>query len=300
MSYVFCTPMKIDQLDALKIEHPTFKATLLLQGAQLIEFSPNASKNSLVWLSDSAEFKTGQPIRGGIPICWPWFGDLNKNPEQVQQQVDAVNAYPAHGFVRNMDWSIKSIDENCQSVSVTLEIFSNEETLKIWPFEFNLCACFTFSNELTMELITTNLSEKTMHFCQALHTYLPTQDIHSTYIHNANRALYIDALDNWKEKEQSGKICFNKETDRLYFLKAKDNGYELRVETPEQHLILNNKNTVSAVIWNPWIDKSLRLSQFDPNDYKKMFCIETASVLDDAKTLASLESDCITLVLKTL
>lgn len=307
MSYVFCTPIKIDELDALKIEHPNFSATLLLQGAQLIGFSPNdnnlatdPNRNNLIWLSDSAEFKKGQSVRGGIPICWPWFGDINKNPECIKQQVNNLNPLPAHGFVRNLEWCITNIDENCQYVSIDLDISSTPETLKIWPFSFNLRARFKFSQQLEIELITTNMSDSDMHFSQALHTYLPTTDIHATYIHNANRARYVDALDNWQMKEQIGRISFKQETDRLYFFNAKNNAYELRVETPGRQLLLHNKNTASAVIWNPWIEKSLRLSQFDAEDYKTMFCIETASVLEDAKQLASQKSDGISMVLAGL
>lgn len=305
MAYVFCKPMKIDQLDALRIEHPAFHATLLLQGAQLIEFSPGPSRNNLLWLSNTATFKKGQSVRGGIPICWPWFGDINKNPHSIQQQIltmhnPQTNTLPAHGFVRNLDWAVTGIEESCHSVTVDLEISSTAETLKIWPFEFNLRARFIFSQQLEVQLTTTNLSDSAMHFSQALHTYFPTSDIHSTYIHNAHGARYIDALDNWQEKQQVGRLGFKQETDRLYFFNSAEKEYELRIETPIQPLVLQNKNTASAVIWNPWIEKSLRLSQFSAEDYKTMFCIETASVLEDAKHLASQQRDSITLVLKTL
>lgn len=307
MSYVFCTPIKIDELNALKIEHPRFSATLLLQGAQLIEFSPSDDKlpsnpnvNNLIWLSDTAEFKKGQSVRGGIPICWPWFGDINKNPECIKQQVGNSNSLPAHGFVRNLEWCIANIEENCQFVIIDLDISSTQETLKIWPFSFNLRARFKFSQQLEVELITTNMSDGDMHFSQALHTYLPTTDIHTTYIHHTDRARYIDALDNWQMKEEVGRISFKQETDRLYFFKTTNNDYELRVETPDRQLLLYNENTTSAVIWNPWIEKSLRLSQFDAEDYKTMFCIETASVLEDAKQVASQKCDRIAMILKTL
>ena len=103
MSHIFCQMLKIDQLEAIKVEHPLFSATLLLQGAQLIEFTPNSRpknsgrQNNLLWLSDSVEYKQGKPLRGGIPICWPWFGNLDKNPNVIQDQVKPEAQAGAHG-----------------------------------------------------------------------------------------------------------------------------------------------------------------------------------------------------------
>lgn len=297
MSYVFCSLVRIDELDAIKINHPLFTATLLIQGAQLIEFSPSDTSKNLLWLSKLSKFKKGKSIRGGIPICWPWFGDINKNPASIQSQYHDKDSLPAHGFARNQVWSVVSIIESCHSVDIELKLTSNPDTLKIWPYEFDLRAHFSFSTHLEMQLTTTNLSVNQMHFSQALHTYLPTTNINETYIHNTHSSHYIDALDNWKEKIQIGRIGFTEETDRLYYFKPDNREYDLRVETPSYQLIMNNINTQSAVIWNPWISKSLLLSQFSPDDYKTMFCIETANVLDDFKQLDCQDSDRIQLTL---
>ena len=292
MSHIFCQMLKIDQLEAIKVEHPLFSATLLLQGAQLIEFTPNSRpknsgrQNNLLWLSDSVEYKQGKPLRGGIPICWPWFGNLDKNPNVIQDQVKPEAQAGAHGFVRSMPWQIHSIIENCGDVEITLELDNTPESKKLWPYEFNLKARFVFSKTLKLELITTNTGTESFAISQALHTYLPTSDITKTYIHDAHSSLYIDALDNWKEKKQVGRIGFNEETDRLYFFTKNDKEnaeYQLRVESPDLQLTLNNFNSQSAVIWNPWIDKSTRLSQFSPADFNKMYCIETANVMSDHK-----------------
>lgn len=308
MNHVFCKPVTLGALDAIGIEHPLFNATLLLQGAQLIEFCPISNHlNNLLWLSDTAEYKQGQSVRGGIPICWPWFGDLDKNPGTIQQQVSNKNLAKAHGFARNLTWEIHSIHEDCHFVRIELALQTSAKTKDIWPFEFNLIARFTFSNTLEVELITTNLDQKEMTISQAMHTYLPTADISKTYIHPPQNRLntdifYIDAMDNWKEKNQTGRINFNQETDRLYFFsdKKQQDHYSLRIESPNQQLLINNEHSNSAVIWNPWINKSLRLSQFKANDYKTMFCIETANVMQDAKILASQEQHHLKLTLSTL
>ena len=306
MSHVFCQQVHIDQLEAIKIEHPLFSATLLLQGAQLIEFTPSDRLNNLLWLSDTVEYKKGKPLRGGIPICWPWFGNLDKNPTAIQNQIQAdhnTNTAGAHGFARSMPWQVVSINESCHQVEVILALISNAESKALWPFEFNLEARFVFSNKLEVELTTTNTGNKAFAISQALHTYLPTADIRKTYIHNAHNSLYIDALDSWKEKKQTGRIGFSEETDRLYFFTNKPNDqqqYELRVESPAQQLVLKNTHSQSAVIWNPWIEKSKQLSQFQPEDYQRMFCIETANVMSDHRVLEPNQKQRLTLELSQL
>lgn len=291
MSHVFCQHVKIDQLEAIKIEHPQFSATLLLQGAQLIEFTPINAENNLLWLSDTVEYKQGKPLRGGIPICWPWFGNLDQNPNVIQNQMKSllanqaqdINSVSAHGFARSQLWEIKRIHEDCHFVEVTLILISNAETKKLWPFEFELEATFKFSNTAKLTLTTTNTGNTPFNISQALHTYLPTDDITRSSIHGAHNAMYIDALDDWKEKKQTGKIHFSEETDRLYFFD--NNLYSLKLETPNQSLLINNENSKSAVIWNPWLEKSKRLSQFSPLDFHNMLCIETANVITDAKKI---------------
>lgn len=303
MSYIFCKSVLRGELEAIQINHPQFNACLLLQGAQLIEFSPkNNQFENLLWLSDHAEYKQGQSIRGGIPICWPWFGNLDKNPASIQQQVVDKQSARAHGFARNIQWSISHIEENCEQVQIELTLQTSEQSKVIWPNEFELTVRFTFSQTLKVELITTNLSQTDINISQALHTYLPTKDINNTYIHNAHNSRYIDALDNWKEKQQVGRIGFSQETDRLYFFSQLNpqKGYSLRVESPKQQLILENENSASAVIWNPWIEKSKRLSQFENDDYQGMFCIETANVLSDCRRIQNGKSEKLKLVLRKL
>jgi glucose-6-phosphate 1-epimerase len=283
MSHVFCQQIQIDQLEAIKIEHPLFSATLLLQGAQLIEFTPSNESDNLLWLSDTVEYKQGKPLRGGIPICWPWFGNLDQNPTTIQKQVQYPSSASAHGFARSQPWEIKHINEDCQFVEVILILTSNPETKALWPFDFELEATFRFSKTLKLTLTTTNTGNEPFSISQALHSYLPTEDINRSYIHDTHNTTYIDALDDWKEKKQTGRISFSEETDRLYFFT--NNHYSLRLETPNQTLLIHNENSQSAVIWNPWSEKSKRLSQFSPQDFHHMLCIETANVLSDIKKI---------------
>ena len=303
MRHAYCENITLDELAAIRVKHPKFNATVLLQGAQLIEFSPaNNNFNNLLWLSECAEYKKQQSVRGGIPICWPWFGDLNKNPTAIKQQVPTPQLAKAHGFARNLVWQLGNINENNDRVQIEFELSHTPETQALWPFTFNLVARFTFSDTLTVELITTNLDHKEMVISQAMHTYFPTTDIAETIISPSDscEVVYIDALDNWEEKKQIGAIKFTQETDRLYFFTTTEaaKNYELKIKTPTQQLLMTNQHTNSAVIWNPWIEKSLRLSQFNAHDYKTMFCIETANVLHDSISLESNQQHTLKLIIQ--
>ncbi|SFG99636.1 D-hexose-6-phosphate mutarotase [Neptunomonas qingdaonensis] len=282
MKYAFCQQSGLHQLDSIQIDHPLFKATLLLQGAQIIEFSPlhHHFQNAL-WLSPSAEYNKGESVRGGIPICWPWFGAADKNPEAIRQSIQRP---VAHGFARSSLWQLKEIKESCHQIEVTLILTSSDNSRQYWPYDFELEARFTLGRRLHLQLTTLNTDHRSVNYSQALHTYLPTNSISETRIHGAHNSHYIDALDQWQLKPQRGNINFQGETDRIYQLNI--SAQTLRAVTPAHTLTLRQSNSRSVVIWNPWIEKSKHLSQFSPNDYKNMFCIETANVLDDAVILA--------------
>jgi glucose-6-phosphate 1-epimerase len=204
---------------------------------------------------------------------------------QMQDQLQDISSASAHGFARSQPWVIKHITEDCHFVEVTLLLSSNLETKALWPFDFELEATFKFSTSLKLTLTTTNTGNQPFSISQALHSYLPTEDINRSYIHDAHNSMYIDALDGWKEKKQTGRIGFSEETDRLYFFDNRH--YSLRLETPNQSLLINNEHSQSAVIWNPWREKSKRLSQFSPQDFNQMLCIETANVMSDIKKIKS-------------
>jgi len=268
----FCSEVLIDELTCINIKHPRFNALLCLQGAQLTQFTSN-KLGELLWLSPEAQFKQGQSVRGGIPICWPWFGGVAFNPLEVKKNLPKSGG--AHGFARNQNWQLSYLDESAHEVSLGLTLTHNKQTLAIWPFEFELTCHFTFSHHISIELECKNLSSQEMHFSQALHTYLPTKDINKTIIQGAHNSVYVDALDAWQHKSQLGSIKIQEEVDRIYL------GPKLyRVINKDKEITIAS-NSHSSIVWNPWINKSQRLSHFPDSGYKTMLCIESANVLSD-------------------
>lgn len=280
----FCSRQTRDQLDVLVIDHPLLDAEIVLQGAQLIRFNPKGEANWL-WLSDKIAYHRGKALRGGIPICWPWFGNADKNPADVKNDILQKDA---HGFARSLNWQLSALEESAQGVRVELSLHSSPETQVFWPHNFVLRAEFIFAKDCRLNLYTHNTGTKPFHFSQALHTYFPTADINQTRIQGFNDVAFIDTLENWQEKQQNGDILFQGETDRIYL-----NHPTVVLKTPLYRRELQGINSHSAVVWNPWIEKSKRLGQFALDDYQRMFCVETANAFSDYKSLQPAESCCL-------
>ena len=277
-----CRLITLGELDCLAISHPEFHAKLLLQGAQLIEFTP-AQETNWLWLSPTAQYRRGSSVRGGIPICWPWFGNAEKNPEPVQQHITQPAKAPAHGYARTLLWQLENIQEHPHHLIVTLSLQSSSEH---WLAPLQLHAEFKFSAQgLAIQLHTHNVSANPVSFSQALHTYFPTTNLSNTKISGFDGHSYIDTLDNWSKKEQQGDIIFTEETDRIYIGNA-----QLKLHSPDHILTLSATGSQSTVVWNPWIEKSKTLSQFSEQDYLQMFCVETANALQDAVHLSAQQS----------
>ncbi|MEN9465248.1 MAG: hypothetical protein RL217_1429 [Pseudomonadota bacterium] len=282
------------ELELLCIRHPYFYAELLLQGAQLLHFAPTGEKNWL-WLSDSARYQQGQSVRGGIPICWPWFGQALKNPDVVKNQIENPDTAPAHGFARSTLWQIDSLYESCKEVRIKLVLPHSIQSQDFASGALSLSVELWFSQDgLSLHLTTHNHSEQTWHISQALHSYFPTEHIEHTHIKGLENTRYIDTLTGWQEKTQQGAVAFTEETDRIYYSHA-----PLALVSPSRHLMLHSQGSNSAVVWNPWVQKSLNLSQFKPWDYQRMFCVETANALADAVRLAPKASHTLSLHIRS-
>lgn len=281
----FCHPCDFGELSGIRIEHPLFSAIVLLQGAQLISFKPK-DDNDWLWLSkhyeDHSEYRQGQPVRGGIPICWPWFGDPKCNPKSVLHDIAPSAQSSAHGFARNHIWRACDVKESVSNVRLTLALDTATLPNNGWRANAQLEMTMTFAHQsVALQLTTTNTAKRTLSISQALHTYLPTADIKSTQIHGLEGAHFLDCLNNWELQAQFGALNIHAETDRVY----RRHG-NISVVTPTHTTHIDSVHSKSCVVWNPWIDKAKRLSQFDNNAYVNMLCVESANVMDDIITLA--------------
>lgn len=271
------------QLLAVRVDNRQASATVFLQGAQLTQFTTKDDAD-LLWCSEQCEYREGVPIRGGIPICWPWFGSLLGNNAAVVAHIpsDASDASTSHGFVRNRMWQLSDveiIDDNKTQLLLTLSIAEGEE--KAWPYATELALKIGISDSLSVELIIHNVSSQRVAFSSALHSYFPVDDISAVEVFGLHTRPYIDCIDDWREATQEGSVIVESEVDRIYY----DCDEIITLTDSCRQISVESTGSRSTVVWNPWIEKSKRLSQFSEDDYKRMICIETANVGPDYVTL---------------
>lgn len=263
-------------LEYVSIETKLCQARIFMQGAQIDQFIPSG-KPPLLWVSSADDYQPGNGIRGGVPICWPWFG-THENPQ-----------YPQHGFARNKIWSLESVDIKDQVVDLVFTLPQSEYEQQYWPHNTQVKVLFTLGETLTVSIVNTNKDNHPVSLTQALHSYFPIGDIHQLSATGFSGAQYIE-FGQGPFQQPKDNVTFDRETDRVYtHLTASQ-----ELNTPHGTIVVSRENSRSAVLWNPWIDKSVRLSRFNNNDYLTMVCLEAANVLDDKVVLAPGESHTLT------
>ena len=232
---------------------------LVLQGAHITSWQP-AGQSPVLWLSQCSYFEKGKPIRGGVPICFPWFGPNAKD-----------GTLPAHGFARLVEWKMVGAHAN-EDGSIAIRL---ETTLDPFALTFQI----EFGRELKMTL-RTQLSANALSpqsFEDALHTYFAVSDVRSISISGLERTAYIDKVDQALPKAASGSpIRFTGETDRVYLGTQAE--CLLTDEGMRRVIRIAKLGSSSTVVWNPWIDKSKRMADFGDDEWPTMVCIETANV----------------------
>ena len=257
----------------IEVQNSSATAKVALQGAHLFEYQ-RVGQEAILWLSEISDFEQGRAIRGGVPLCWPWFG------------FSEDKTLPQHGFARTTMWEFVSANEIDESKTTLLFRLSNsEQTLKIWNYKFLLELQITISKELKMELKTTNLDERAFKISQALHTYFSVSHISEVAIKGLDKKPYLDAL-SWQKEVQGGNIRFEEEIDRVY----QEVNNEIILVDKNREIHIKNTNSASVVVWNPWIEKTSRMSAMKEDAYEHFVCIESANAFDDTRVIEPKQS----------
>ena len=273
--------VELDQLTCWRIRAAGSELLVAQQGAQILSYQ-QAEQPPLIWLSPDATYQRGQSVRGGVPVCWPWFGDLRRNPQAVQAHYHLEQA-PAHGLVRALDWELLGIDEGGDAVTLRFAYDTRTQPLEGWPRDVGLTFVVRLADDLGMSLETHNRGTEPLTLSQALHSYFAVSDVRQVSVEGLQGCRYIDTLQDWQELRQQEALVFDAETDRIYF----DTAARLSIVDPGwgRRIHLDARGSRSAVLWNPWVDKAKRLSQFPDDAWQNMLCIETANVLEDVVQL---------------
>jgi glucose-6-phosphate 1-epimerase len=274
--------VKLDELNCWRIRHGQAELLVAQQGAHILSYQL-AGQPPLIWLNDEAVFKTGKSIRAGVPVCWPWFGVFERNPQSVQAMRAGKEAPSAHGFVRAMDWELGGIEAEGESLKVEFLLPYPEGGFPGWPHQVDLTLSIRLDDQLHIQLSSHNRGADTVSISQALHSYFAVSDVREVHVEGLDGLNYIETLDNWKTVTQAGDLRFTGETDRIYL----DAPPQLSIVDPawERRIVLTSSGSRTAVIWNPWIDRAAAFSDMADDGWQRMLCIETANVLGDVVNL---------------
>ncbi len=274
------------ELLAIGISNSAASAEVFIQGAQVSRYQRHSDDEPLLFLSADCTYKQGVPLRGGIPICWPWFGALNKNEERIAKQYsnEILESAPAHGFVREREWQVDKIHMPSNNLTIIelSYVVDNSSVEECWPFPARLCYRIEIGNQLSVSLQVENIGEQSFVYSGALHSYFSIANIDNVFISSFDEVDYIDALDDWQIKKQKGDIVFDQEVDRIYQNSPKS----ITLHDGQRKINIDAQGSESTVVWNPWIEKSQKLTQFNDKDYLRMVCVETANAAGDIVELA--------------
>jgi glucose-6-phosphate 1-epimerase len=243
-------------------------AEIYLQGAHITGFQKNGEP-PLLFMSDESLFARDKAIRGGVPICFPWFG--------------LREGLPAHGFARVTAWElITTVALPDGSVRVALRLLQN--ACGADAFRGNVQFIVTVGDTLTMELQVTNTSAEPLNFEECLHAYFSVGDINDVAITGLKGATYLDKTENNARKLESGDaIRIVSETDRVYL--DSTGGVEIHDAKLHRTIRVEKINSDSTVVWNPWIAKSRAMADFGNEEFRRMVCVEAGNVGQNQITL---------------
>lgn len=255
-------------------------------GGHVLSYTKD-NEEPILWLSALSHYNEGKAIRGGIPVIWPWFGS---------HQTDSGK--PSHGFARTRFWDFHStrlIDGVYPQVR--FELRDGEITRSLWPHSFSLELIVTLTESLKVDLVIVNRGSESFTCTCALHSYFNVSDISQISITGLENESYIDQLTDGPLNIQKGPITFDGEKDNIYV----DTEATCTITDPGHNrtIIVKKSGSNSTVIWNPWIAKSARMSDFGDTEYTGMVCIEAANAAQNALTLPPSEEHILSTVISS-
>lgn len=250
-------------LEGIDICHQHCQARLSLYGGQVLSFTPKDHRD-VFWLSDSSHFQTGKAIRGGIPLCWPWFGANDK-----QKQGD--NA-AKHGFARQLPWQVSSINADEDKVTLVLTLFG-ENQHPLWPNAYQLVQTLVFGKCFSQRLAMSNLSSQDAQYSAALHSYFAVSSPENIVIDALTGVNYDDKVARISSVQQSSVSCVG-EIDRIYHSSATmtliDHHWQRKIE-------ITSNNCQQWILWNPGKKLANTMADIHLNGENEYVCLEAAN-----------------------
>jgi len=258
-----------------EIDNALGTAYLCLQGAHVTTFRPKDQAEPVVWLSDYAKFAVGKSIRGGVPVCWPWFG-----PHATE------TGFPGHGFARTVMWDVTGTAALASGeTEITLALVETEQTRAQWPHPTRVELKVAVGQSLKMTLSTSNLGDSEIRIGEALHTYFQIGDIAEIKLLGLDGCEYLDKVGGSNRRTQSGDVSFTGEVDRVYL--NTEATCVIEDSRLQRRISVAKSGSRSTVVWTPWREKADKMGDFGVDGWRRMVCVESANALDNVVVVAA-------------
>lgn len=253
---------KNETVDIVTIDHPKGKASVSLYGGHVLTWQPSGHK-PVIWISESAEFQEGKAIRGGVPICWPWFGPLL---DETGQNVGN------HGFARNSVWRLDNVEIAEQQVTMQLSL-SGDDSHRLWPEPFKIVQTLIFGQEFTQELAIENRAEHEVEFSSALHSYFQVSHPKETVVEPLAILQYDDKISLETQQKSAIENCIGP-IDRIYY--GSDN-QEIIDQGWQRKIKVESRGCHQWVFWNPGKDIATNMADVHYQGENEFVCLEAAN-----------------------
>jgi glucose-6-phosphate 1-epimerase len=261
-------------LDRLRLEASEGEAHVFLHGGHVSHFQPKGER-PVLWVSRASRFERTRPIRGGVPVCFPWFGPKAGDPDA-----------PMHGFARILPWHLAEVTRDSSGrLEARLELTAEAAAQRGFRLELGVTLTLSVGRSLRLALAVHNAGAAPARFEEALHSYFAVSDVTEVRVHGLEGTSYLDKTEAMARKPGAkGPIAISAETDRVYL----DTTATVTIEDPgwDRRVVVSKTGSATTVLWNPWVAKARAMPDFGDDEWPRMLCVETANVGEQALTLA--------------
>lgn len=266
-----------DQLIMIELQNDYGQATLTTHGGTLLSYIP-AGEQDLLWVSDTAIYDGTKPVRGGVPVCWPWFGAYDASKMGAHPSGAAKKA---HGFARYELWEVESVENVGDVTQLVLSLSPNERIQQAWPFAFKLSLVVTLGKQLSIDLIGDNLSDQAWLVTEALHTYFKVVQAPGLVVEGLEGVTYYDKNQDFAPFTQLDSLKVQAPMDCVFV----DHTGDLVIKDQGRDLVIAKTNSASTIVWNPGAEGVKAFADMPHDQYQQMLCVEVGNALQNGYEL---------------
>ncbi|MDG4867726.1 D-hexose-6-phosphate mutarotase [Guyparkeria sp. 1SP6A2] len=269
------------ELAMLELSNVHGSVTITPLGATVLSYVP-AGGEETIWVSETAVYDGSKPVRGGIPVCWPWFGAHPDDPTKK-----------AHGFARHAQWELVSVHQSGGTTEATFCLDSSDATRAIWPGDFHLELNVTLDTRLSISLTAENRGDEDWNISEALHSYFRVRDARGMLIEGLEGLRYMDKVHAGARDLQDEPLRVTPPVDRVFF----DHTGAAALHDADRRILVDKLGSHSTVVWNPGAEGAKELADMPDAAWPEMVCLEAANALDNAYILKAGHSHTLTMVI---